>query len=243
MCSERGLQMSAQTDCAPCTLLRDDQLPELHKETALLPEQHLRRCVQVDVRVMQLALSTTCAGFCPVAMKTAAARFAAWALNPPIEPAMADPIRFFDTFSWTMLLTSLFKTSLVTFAGTMALATMPLPRLLTQSKCHKHPFWEDSIFKAGQETTNHSFANSILGKLRRDIRPAVLGRLLVAGVREGARNEGMSQFVVYRSEHSYDSYLFTPSCLKYQAPTRKQMLSLKVRSWRAKPSIPISSME
>ncbi|KAJ5957561.1 hypothetical protein N7501_011840 [Penicillium viridicatum] len=30
MRSERGLQMSGQTDCEPCALSRDDQLPELH---------------------------------------------------------------------------------------------------------------------------------------------------------------------------------------------------------------------
>ncbi|VEU40590.1 unnamed protein product [Pseudo-nitzschia multistriata] len=47
-----------------------------------------------SIRVMQLEDSTFCAGSCPVAKKTAVTMFEAWALNPPIAPAMADPIRF-----------------------------------------------------------------------------------------------------------------------------------------------------
>eukprot|EP00966_Prymnesium_polylepis_P103064 2387281-Prymnesium_polylepis.1 len=48
----------------------------------------------VSMRVMQLDDSTFCAGSCPHARKTAVTTLEACALNPPSEPAIAEPTRF-----------------------------------------------------------------------------------------------------------------------------------------------------
>lgn len=42
-----------------------------------------------SMMVMQLLLSTFCAGSCPVARNTAVTMLAAWALNPPMDPVEA----------------------------------------------------------------------------------------------------------------------------------------------------------
>lgn len=47
---------------------------------------------------------------CPVAMKMAVTMLAAWALNPPMEPAMAEPIRFLLMFRSTKASTLVFNT-------------------------------------------------------------------------------------------------------------------------------------
>jgi hypothetical protein len=53
------------------------------------------------MRVMQLEDSTFWAGSWPVARNMAATMFEAWALLPPIEPATAEPTRFFWMFRST----------------------------------------------------------------------------------------------------------------------------------------------
>lgn len=65
---------------------------------------------------------------CPVAMYTAVTTLAAWALFPPILPAIADPIKFLLIFTSTNAVTEVFNTSVMIFEGTMASLTTYLPR-------------------------------------------------------------------------------------------------------------------
>mmetsp|Transcript_4765 Transcript_4765/g.7562 ORF Transcript_4765/g.7562 Transcript_4765/m.7562 type:complete len:201 (-) Transcript_4765:309-911(-) len=81
-----------------------------------------------SMRVMQLELSTFCAGSCPVARKTAVTLFAAWALNPPTVPAMALPMRFLLRFASTMAFTDVLSVDLTTSAGIVASITTLFPR-------------------------------------------------------------------------------------------------------------------
>nr|GMC91970.1 3-hydroxy-3-methylglutaryl-coenzyme A reductase-like [Ipomoea batatas] len=53
---------------------------------------------------------------------------AAWALNPPRAPAMADPVRFLSMLSSTKEATSVFSTLLTTSSFIMASQTTDLPR-------------------------------------------------------------------------------------------------------------------
>lgn len=61
-------------------------------------------------KVIQLPLETHCAGSWPVAMNIAVTMLAAWALNPPMAPAMAEPTRFLLTLSSESAKTVVFKT-------------------------------------------------------------------------------------------------------------------------------------
>ena len=69
---------------------------------------------------------------CPVAMKIAVTIFAACALNPPRDPAMAEPTRFLLTLSSRRASTLVFSTLVTTWPGTMASHTTDLPRPSTQ---------------------------------------------------------------------------------------------------------------
>ena len=50
----------------------------------------------------------------------------------PIDPAMEDPMRFFDVFRSTRAAVEVLRTYLTMWAGTMASATTDLPRPSTQ---------------------------------------------------------------------------------------------------------------
>ena len=54
--------------------------------------------------------------------------FAACALNPPMLPAMADPIRFLAMLSSTRAVTVVLRVDVTMLAGTMASHTTDLPR-------------------------------------------------------------------------------------------------------------------
>merc|ERR1719491_1556484 len=84
-----------------------------------------------SINVMQLELSTFCAGSCPVARKTAVTILAAWALNPPIDPANADPIKFLSILSLTIVFTSVLRVARTTSFGIVASTTtdFPLPSI------------------------------------------------------------------------------------------------------------------
>mmetsp|Transcript_9699 Transcript_9699/g.20527 ORF Transcript_9699/g.20527 Transcript_9699/m.20527 type:complete len:346 (+) Transcript_9699:339-1376(+) len=81
-----------------------------------------------SIRVMQLDDSTFWAGSCPVARKTAVTTLAAWALNPPKAPAMAEPTRFFWRFVFTMEGTSVLRVDRTTSFGMVASTITDLPR-------------------------------------------------------------------------------------------------------------------
>jgi hypothetical protein len=82
--------------------------------------------IYVSINVMQWELSTFCAGSCPVAIKSAVTKLDAWALNPPniidismqlyiygmspMDPAIADPIKFLFIFKSTRSFTVVFNT-------------------------------------------------------------------------------------------------------------------------------------
>nr|GLL26952.1 receptor-like protein 12 [Ipomoea trifida] len=59
---------------------------------------------------------------------TADTMLAAWALNPPRAPAMADPVRFLSMLSSTKEATSVFSTLVTTSSFIMASQTTDLPR-------------------------------------------------------------------------------------------------------------------
>lgn len=61
-------------------------------------------------------------------MYIAVTTFAAWALKPPILPAMAEPIIFFEIFTSTNAWTLVFKAVVTISAGTIASQTTDLPR-------------------------------------------------------------------------------------------------------------------
>merc|ERR1719419_163608 len=82
--------------------------------------------------VIQLELHTVWAGSCPVAMKTAATMLAAWALNPPMLPAIAEPIRFLLVLRSTTAWTDVFSRDFTTVLGTTASHTTDLPRPSSQ---------------------------------------------------------------------------------------------------------------
>lgn len=84
-----------------------------------------------SINVIQFELSTFCAGSCPVARYMAVKIFAACALNPPIEPAIADPTRFLDMFRSTIASTDVFKTDCTIALGIIASADtdFPLPSI------------------------------------------------------------------------------------------------------------------
>lgn len=61
-------------------------------------------------------------------MYIAVTMFAAWALFPPILPAIADPIRFLLMLTSTNDATVVFNTSVTIFEGTIASLTTYFPR-------------------------------------------------------------------------------------------------------------------
>lgn len=65
---------------------------------------------------------------CPVAMKMAVTRLAAWALKPPMLPATIDPTRFLLMFKSTRLATDVFRRVFTTWLGTTASQMTDLPR-------------------------------------------------------------------------------------------------------------------
>mmetsp|Transcript_7878 Transcript_7878/g.26807 ORF Transcript_7878/g.26807 Transcript_7878/m.26807 type:complete len:225 (+) Transcript_7878:242-916(+) len=81
-----------------------------------------------SMRVMQLELSTFCAGSWPQARYTAVTMFAACALKPPTLPAMALPTRFLFVLVYTMAETVVLSVERTTEAGMTASATTVLPR-------------------------------------------------------------------------------------------------------------------
>mmetsp|Transcript_53840 Transcript_53840/g.109506 ORF Transcript_53840/g.109506 Transcript_53840/m.109506 type:complete len:306 (-) Transcript_53840:1017-1934(-) len=85
-----------------------------------------------SMSVMQLEDSTFWAASWPVARYTAVTRLEAWALKPPTEPAMAEPMRFLLVFSAIMGSTSVFSTRFSTSRLMMVSTTTDLPRPLTQ---------------------------------------------------------------------------------------------------------------
>jgi hypothetical protein len=78
--------------------------------------------------VMQFELTTFCAGSCPVAKKIAVRIFDACALNPPIDPAIALPTRFFLMFRLHSASTVVLSTFFTTLPGITASATTLFPR-------------------------------------------------------------------------------------------------------------------
>mmetsp|Transcript_4498 Transcript_4498/g.17711 ORF Transcript_4498/g.17711 Transcript_4498/m.17711 type:complete len:220 (+) Transcript_4498:914-1573(+) len=99
-----------------------------------------------SISVMQFALSTTCAGSCPVARKAAATMLAACALKPPTEPAMALPIRHFcrfaSTIASTVVLSVLRTTSAVMVASTTTLFPRPSIQLMAAGFLSQQTFPE-----------------------------------------------------------------------------------------------------
>mmetsp|Transcript_1520 Transcript_1520/g.3959 ORF Transcript_1520/g.3959 Transcript_1520/m.3959 type:complete len:221 (-) Transcript_1520:1623-2285(-) len=96
--------------------------------------QHIHKSplTSSSIRVMQLDDSTFCAGSCPVAKKTAVTILEACALNPPIAPAMADPIRFLLRFVCTRAETVVFRVVRTTSLGMTHSTTTDLPRPYNQ---------------------------------------------------------------------------------------------------------------
>ncbi len=68
----------------------------------------------------------------PHAINTAVTILAAWALNPPILPAIADPSKFLVKFKSYNALADVFKTDLTVSLFTIASHTtdLPLPSIL-----------------------------------------------------------------------------------------------------------------
>mmetsp|Transcript_17751 Transcript_17751/g.68860 ORF Transcript_17751/g.68860 Transcript_17751/m.68860 type:complete len:279 (+) Transcript_17751:334-1170(+) len=85
-----------------------------------------------SMRVMQLELSTFWAGSCPHARYTAVTTLEACALKPPMEPAMAEPTRFFCVFRSSISSTLLFSTVCTMLRLIVASTTTDLPRPSTQ---------------------------------------------------------------------------------------------------------------
>mmetsp|Transcript_1132 Transcript_1132/g.2546 ORF Transcript_1132/g.2546 Transcript_1132/m.2546 type:complete len:221 (+) Transcript_1132:424-1086(+) len=96
--------------------------------------QHIHRsplsCSSISV--IQLEDSTFCAGSCPVAKKIAVTMLEAWALNPPMAPAIADPIRFLLMFVCTRAATVVLRVVRTTSFGMTASTTTDLPRPCNQ---------------------------------------------------------------------------------------------------------------
>ena len=67
-------------------------------------QEHSVKSIPRSIKIINYQLT------CPVAMKMAVTIFIAWALKPPTEPAMADPIRFLLVFTSTKESTLVFKT-------------------------------------------------------------------------------------------------------------------------------------
>lgn len=61
--------------------------------------------------VIQWELPIFWAGSLPVAINTAETIFEAWSLNPPMEPARADPVKFLSMFNSNKPGTVVFRTS------------------------------------------------------------------------------------------------------------------------------------